>query len=470
MNSKVSIISFFLIIIFFVLYILFENNIIVALAIPFLIVLWIFLYKEFDVPLIIISFLTIARELGEEIRFTLNVLVLFYISYRFLYEYGINSKKYPKIPYKLQLTLFLIIISMFLSSLLSEKPITGLIEILRQILFFAIVYFLFAMLFRNQKMYNYIYAIIIAGSIIGFFIVYFLITSDTLKFVLQTQGYVQEGGFIENLAAAGGILAVSISMTLIFAIIFYKRNNIPLFILMILSLIFQVTGLFFSNSRAAILAVLVSIIIIIVTLYKKYLFRVTVVGIPVLISFILFTDFLDYLFLYFRFERIFANTRYLLWDISLNIFLQNPIFGVGPAQFKDYMYMNLPVILGSWDEAQLRWLYNVGGLGHSHNFFLFKLSELGIFGFIASSILIYLFFYYTRIVFLRFKHHSELNIIILGIIACASGLLVRSFFEATGILSYGWIIRDLPFWILFTIIIYLYTTKDYEPGSKRSSL
>ena len=37
------------------------------------------------------------------------------------------------------------------------------------------------------------------------------------------------------------------------------------------------------------------------------------------------------------------------------------------------------------------------------------------------------------------------------------GTLFRSFFEVSGILNYGYISRDLPFWILLIVLNYIYS-------------
>jgi hypothetical protein len=44
----------------------------------------------------------------------------------------------------------------------------------------------------------------------------------------------------------------------------------------------------------------------------------------------------------------------------------------------------------------------------------------------------------------------------LGIIAAGIGLFFRGLFEAIGLIFYGYITADLPFWILFGILIFIY--------------
>jgi len=51
---------------------------------------------------------------------------------------------------------------------------------------------------------------------------------------------------------------------------------------------------------------------------------------------------------------------------------------------------------------------------------------------------------------------EEVYIITLAFIAVGMGTLFRSFFEVSGIMSYGYISRDIPFWLIFISLIYLY--------------
>ena len=71
--------------------------------------------------------------------------------------------------------------------------------------------------------------------------------------------------------------------------------------------------------------------------------------------------------------------------MSIGIITDNPIWGTGPGQFKYFMYNHIPVMLGSWEENQITWIFKNAGLGESHNFFLFKTAESGVFGLLGAS-------------------------------------------------------------------------------------
>ena len=72
----------------------------------------------------------------------------------------------------------------------------------------------------------------------------------------------------------------------------------------------------------------------------------------------------------------------------------------------------------------------------------------------TALILPILFFYTGNKLVKRMRKENSNNFpLIVSIFCIGVGLFYRSFFEATGFLSYGWITRDLPFWLIFLILI-----------------
>ena len=132
-----------------------------------------------------------------------------------------------------------------------------------------------------------------------------------------------------------------------------------------------------------------------------------------------------------------------------------PILGVGPGMFNHYMYTYLPVRMGSWTEQQIYVLQQIAA-APSHNFFLMRASQEGIFGLVSAVGIFFIFFSYGFRLIKISKNISENYFILsVGITGIGLGLLVRSFFEATGVFTNGWITRDLPFWLLLGILVYI---------------
>jgi hypothetical protein len=51
------------------------------------------------------------------------------------------------------------------------------------------------------------------------------------------------------------------------------------------------------------------------------------------------------------------------------------------------------------------------------------------------------------------KDYFVLSTVITGI---GIGIFIKSFLEVNGYLGYGYLTLDLPFWLMFVIIIYIY--------------
>ncbi len=342
--------------------------------------------KENDIILLIIfSFLLLSSNISDTLRLVTNSSIIFILLFLFIKRYGFRLSGYPQIQRKVIFFILFLICLMFSSSLFSDSIITGFISMGRQIIFFLIWFILFSFLREEKDAFRYSGALIASGVAVAISIIYSFISSGQL-FVLESQGLVHEGGVYSNVTAAGGILDVSIPLTFVF-LLYYEKSKKKLSILTGLILV-QITGIFFTNSRESILAAFLSCAVLFFLLKRKMFYRVLIPGVVALILiFITSTVFANLFEVYFRVNRILENTRYYLWDITVRIIRDNPIWGVGPGQFKGQMYNHLNVLLGSWEEKQIEWVYNSSGMGESHNFILFRTAELGIGGFISAILL-----------------------------------------------------------------------------------
>lgn len=441
----------------------FNEYLLIGIIIIITIIIWGFNFWQSNlnnniISIIIIGFLTITSDLGETIRITVNlasILILFYVFFK---KFALEFSKYPRLPGWMINFILLVIFSMLFSTIFSESISTGLIETSRQIVFFVIIYIMYSFMESEHSISLYIFSIIIAGGILSISIVYSFISSDKLMYLLATTGLVVDAGYFYNQAAAGGILAVSIPLTLAL-IVSRDRKFLHDKKVFLMFFIIEFISLLLTNSRAAISACIISLVAMTFMLNRKIFNKIIQRVIFVLFGLLLFFPSLINVFLtFFRVDRVLDNTRYVLWDMAFAMYIDHPIFGVGPGLFRDYMYKYLPVMLGTWQEGQLRWLYEVVGNGSGgglpHNFFISKIAELGILGFMTALILPILFFYTGNKLVKRMRKENSNNFpLIVSIFCIGVGLFYRSFFEATGFLSYGWITRDLPFWLIFLILI-----------------
>jgi len=428
----------------------------IGIAALLLLILALVTDEKYILPAVIIAFLVITSDISEGLRIIINIAAYIILIYKYIKEFGISLNKSNEVPRIVKNFIIYTLIVLVFSSLFSVNILTGIIEVLRTTVFFILMYIFYSFIKSAKEIKLYIDALLTAGVIIAITILYFFFTTHSAITDLEVEGLVHEGGYYHNVAAAGGIFAITISINtaILFLSEFRKKGKI---IINVIALLVQIAALLLTNSRAAFLAVFFSTTFILITLDRKLFKKIfySVSGISILIIAI-FPRIIDILGVFFRANRVLENTRYYMWDIAFGIIKNNPIWGSGPGMFKLYIYKYMPVMLGSWTESQIRWIYNEAGTGESHNYLLYKFSETGIMGLISAIALPIIFFYLASKVLHEVRANRKWYILMISIIGSGIGLIARSFFESTGLLTDGWITRDLPYWILLIIIIYLY--------------
>lgn len=454
LNSETNIIITSLI--FIVIALLVLQYMLIGILILLAVITFMLWDGKYIVPFLIITYLTITSDISENLRLAVNASAFIILSFKFIKDYGFDFAQYKRVPSSVKYFAAFTLLSMIASSILSDQIMISLIEVLRLTVFFYLMYIFYSYLRETKDVIIYINSLVTAGIILSLVIVYSFLSSNDNISTLKLHWLIHEGGYIKNVAAAGGIFSVTIAFNL--AALFMERFSIRKIKPIIWSfLIIQVIALLLTNSRAAFLAVSISTVLILFILSKSVLKRITysIAGIS-FTAIVFFPKLFEIFSAFIRAGRILENTRYYLWDIAFGIIRDNPVSGCGPGMFKFYIYKYLPVMLGSWTERQINRVYIDAGAGHAHNFLLYRASEGGIFGLLCAIGMIALFFYLSKRVYGKVKHNRDWTVIITTIIAAGIGLTARSFFESTGLLTNGWITRDLPFWILFIIVIFLY--------------
>ncbi len=428
----------------------------IGIVILLALIAFMILGDKYLVPLFIIAYLVVTSDISENLRVVVNIGGFIILSHKFINEYGFDFAIYKRVPKTVRHLIAYIMLSMVASSIFSEQIFISLIEVLRLTAFFFLMYIFYVFLRDSKDVIIYLNSLVKAGIILSLAIIIFFLSSNEKILTLEAQGLIHEGGYLKNVAAAGGIFAVTIPFNL--AAFYLERFNVnKIKIALACALILQTTALLLTNSRAAFLALFISTVFLLLkfnkALFKKIIYSIAGLFVLIVLS---FPKIIGIISAFIRAGRILENTRYYLWDIAFGIIKDNPVFGCGPGMFKYNIYKYLPVMLGSWDESQINRVYREAGAGHAHNFLLYRTSEGGLLGLIVAVALIALFFYLSQKVLNRVKHDRDWLIILTTIIASGLGLVVRSLFESTGLLTNGWITRDLPFWILFIIVIFLY--------------
>jgi O-antigen ligase len=413
----------------------------------------IFIFKEkliLFAPIVLL--LAFTGKDFVQIRVFINIFSILIITSLFIKRFGINFKIYPKLPNQIIYFALFLIFTLFISASFSIDAISGYTVILRTVIFLIISYFFFSLIKDYETLLNYIYALFFIVVIVGLSIFYDLSKTGFTIFTI-TGDLLRQGGLYENPNYVGLILVMTIPITISMFFNNYT-SNIPIKFFLTLNLIFSAILLMISNSRASMLGVFLSTLVTISLLKRKLLYHL-LLGLSLIVVISLFiVEIQDIFLLFLRLERI--NTREYFWNAGLDIINDFPFWGIGPEMFENYFFTYMPSALYS----SFFGLYTTWTLGtpHPHNFFILFAAENGVLG-IISAVLFFVVFFRIAIRTIRLHTNTQYYSLSVALFASGVGMFARSFFEVTGFLTYGFIARDLPFWLIFGIIIYLYQLK-----------
>jgi len=422
-------------------------------VLPLIVILILFLTYFFKhkaiLLIIIISYLTITNEFSEQYRIYISISASILLAVLFLQKFGFQTKKYVKVPEKILYFLVLLFLTLIVSAIFSVYPLKGLIIIVRMFFFFIICYMFYALLKEEKNFYTYIYCICGVTFIMGIRMIIDL-------YDLGIEGYFIRAVLSEKSNLYGslsytGITIFFISISLITAMFFmnrFKKAWHKSFLTVLL--VFNLIILIFANSRGGIIASIFSIVFILIV-FKKILFIKIFLGVSIVTTIILFTipGLLEIADTYLRWYTI--SDREVYWQTGIDVIKDYPFFGLGPDLFEKYFYSYAP-------SRTFNYLKIEGtGTPHPHNFFLYFTAENGILGLLTSIVFFVMFFYFAfKALQLTKNIHNDYFILSTSITGIGIAIFIRSFIEVTGYLTYGYITTDLPFWLVFGILISIY--------------
>lgn len=432
---------------------LFEKDIVFLLAI-ILGLYTIYLFGRNSVlVIIIVSQIAFTGEDLIKFRPFITGISLLILIYFFITEFGLDFKNYPKVPRIVLYFLGFTIITLLISSLFSIDILISFLSLLRILVFFFFCYLLYSQLKDFKTIIYLILPLFLALLIIGVTMLYEFFQKGS-SFFVNDGALLRLAGIYENPNYVGLLIAITLPITLSYLMI-HRYSSTFYFVINLMTFLVQLSILFLADSRASFLSVTISSIVIF--LYSPNKAKM-VFGIVIIISFfaILFltdTSFLIDLFL--RPERI--GTRDLFWQSGIEVIKNNFMIGTGAGTFEQLFYTNASsTIIDLIQTAS-----STGGTPHPHNLFLYFWAENGILGLLNICFFFYTFFYLIVKVknkIIRIK--AATYPIVISILSIIVGILVRSFFEITGVITYGFITRDLPLWIILIILVYLYQNSE----------
>lgn len=404
---------------------------------------------------ITVGYLSFTSELFASVRPIIILITTALLIYLFLKKYGFNFFNYPKVPKGLIKFFFLLLITLIISTIFSEFFTTSLIALIRTVFFFAIVYLYYSLTTTDQDIKVLIFSLILVMLMVGIPMIVDLYNLGLQRYLVKS--IITENVNLYTSKGYTGMTLLFISFALIVIMFFWKESvNSKFKYLLIFLLIFNVIFLFLANSRGGILAAIIGSGFILFKLERRIFVRSFLVFLSTFLLLYLFVPAInDAINLYLRWETL--GDREVYWQMGIDVIKDYGIFGVGPDIFDKFFFNYAPSSTINYFKLGDMAL----GKPHPHNFFLYFFAENGILGVITSiAFFIIIFWYSVKTIKLSKggkNFHFLLAISITGIII---GIFFRAFIEITGFLLYGYITRDLPFWIILIMLIRIY--QKYE--------
>jgi O-antigen ligase len=434
--------------------IILDENIIFLL--PLIIVLM-FAYifgERFILAIIIISLFTLVGEISRTLRSLVYVFDFTFLAYYFLKRFGLDFHIYPRIPRSVIYFLLLYFSTMIISSVMSKYPFAGIGIIIQQAAFFLIVYVFYSLINSLENIKNYFTGIYLVASIIVLFSVIAFFSEGLSLIEIISPNRPRVSVITGNIEASTNFFVVS--FPLLISSILLKGNiinkRISHFLLFYLSI-----GLILMMSRSAILAILFSSAIIFFVLRRERFYQLIISITAVVLIFVYYQPLNDLLSTFLRVESGMSARDYL-WQMSMDMIKDNTIFGIGPGAYQYEMLNYFPYMLNDWwGKIFIYYIEVTGGANLSHNFFLTFFTDMGILGILTSIALPVVYFRIGIMTIIKFKNRDrDQYYLIVALFAAGASIILRNFFNGIGLVYVGGIQTDLPFWLVFSSIIYFY--------------
>ena len=411
--------------------------------------------ERFLILLILITLFTLVGELSQSLRAVVHLVDFTLLGFLFLQKFGINFQMYPKVPKSIVYFLILFFSSMTISSLMSSYLFAGIGVIAQQFAFFVIVFVFYSLIETEEVIKIYVISIL--------FVTLILLTISLSLFFKEGYGLVDMitkdririSSLISNPEASSNFYIISIPFLIILSLL-KNQKSVKYFSLLLI--FFLGVGLSLAMSRSAIIGIIISTSIILFLLRRRlfliFLFTISTIG----LSFIFIQPLNQALSLFLRFGEGLTE-RGPIWSMSLNIIKDHPLFGLGPGAYKYEFYNYFPYMLSDWLGKLLIYYHELSlKVNFSHNFFLVLFTEMGTLGFVTAIMLPIVYFRIGIKTLKKYRNRSKENYyLIVALFAIGVSMIVRNFFNSIGLLYLGGITGNLPFWLIFSSLIYFYT-------------
>jgi O-antigen ligase len=444
--------------------VLLGNYVVYGAALVLLGVLWLLLGEQLLLVLVIISLFTLFAETETSLRTIVHLVDFGILGYLFFTRFGLKFNSYPRVPKSVLYFILLYYSSVIISMVMSSYPLAGVGLVIRQTIFFILTYLFYALIRNESDIKSYFIAFVIAACVLAGSSLLTFMSDPSSLFNLTSGSRERIVGLISNPNNITNFYMVS--FPIILSILFLRKSKFSntISFLLILYLSF---ALFITLSRSAIMGVIASIVVMLYILKRKYFYFLLLSLLFIVLLFIVYEPLSNLASVLFRVERG-ATGRDYLWALSLDIIKDHPIFGIGPGAYRYEMFSYFPVMLHSWTGGLFKDIYEMtNGSNLSHNYFLFLFSDLGILGMITALALPVIYFRIGIKTLNKYKYGTkDTYYLIVTLFSIGAAMFVRGMVESIGLLYYGAITTDLPFWLVFISLIYYYKCKPEHLNAK----
>ena len=402
----------------------------------------------------LIALFTLVGEFNRSLRLVIQIVSIILLFMMYLKRFGLEFSNYRRLPVEVIYLLLLYFSAMIISSAMSDYPFAGLSIILKQLIFFIIVYLFYSMIDDYFDIKNFINAFIVVAFIFSTIsIVYFFLEGFSLLDIISS-GRIRISILITNPEALTNFYVISFPFLIIYFILQEFKLNKWLISLL---LVYIVLGLLLTMSRSAVLGILLSTAIIFYILRRRIFYKLISSLIIIVICFTLIEPLNEIVYLLFRFEEG-VSVRDYLWLMAINIIKDHPVFGVGPGAYQYEVFNYFPFMLNEFFGKVFIFYTEVTDGGNlAHNIFLVFFSEMGILGLATIIVLPVIYFRIGIKTIKKYKGQSpEIYYLIVALFAAGTSVIFRNIFNSIGLLYVGGLVTDLPFWLVFSGLIYFY--------------
>lgn len=422
-----------------------------------LIIASIMLLKEQSIIIITVLFFTVfTSQTFESLRdlgLVIATILLFYIYFK---KYGLKISSFPALPLEIMVFLVIFYISIIISVTFSDSISLSFFAGLRVTAFFIICYMLYALIDSDKVFVLFLKAILLISFIINLSIYYDFIT-EGFSFFLSNGILARFTGVSDNPNFVGMMTMFSTLLSIGFLqfpekLEFRTKNHLYIIIFSNL-FIFLILA-----SRSSVIGSILGGIFILYYLNRNQLKIISLISISLIIVLFSISSIREFILVLIRLDDF--SIRDYLWSTGIDIFNENVLTGIGPSLFGKEFYSYLPSSILAFYKIRV----DIAHINpHPHNFFILMSAENGILGLVFSVLIFIIYFYFVFYIMTFTKNSNQLYYIIsVALGGVGIGTLFRSFFEVSGVLNYGYISRDLPFWILMIVLMYIYRKVQTE--------